>query len=429
MNHDWRGAIRHTLFAMAAAGFIGWAMGSTAWGIALFSIGYLIWHFRQLHRLQDWLISPEADDPPDSHGIWGQVFDDVYRLQRRQKKSRQRLKAVLKRVQDSTAALKDGVIMVDSNGALEWWNASASQLLGLNEKQDIAQPITNLLRDPEFKAYFEQTEYDNPLEIASPVNHEMSLQFQITLFGRKDRLILCKDVTHLKQLEAMRQDFVANASHELRTPLTVISGYLETFIDYKDTLPSRWGRALTQMHQQSQRMQGLIDDLLLLSRIESSDGTTHEKILIPSMLNRIKDDALALSAGKHVITLDCDDINLEGVEAELSSAFSNLIFNAVKYTPENGEINIRWYENSRGLFLEVKDNGIGIDSRHLPRLTERFYRADPSRHSDTGGTGLGLAIVKHVLLHHEAQLDIRSVMGKGSTFMCHFPPHKKHEDA
>lgn len=427
MNHDWRSAIRHTIFAMALSAFVGWVMGSTAWGIAAFSIGYLIWHFRQLHRLQEWLINPEADDPPDSHGIWGQVFDDVYRLQRRQKKSRQRLKAVLKRVQDSTAALKDGVIMVDSQGNLEWWNQSANQLLGLNEKQDIGHPITNLVRDPEFKAYFEQTDYDDPLEIASPINHDMSLQFQITLFGRKDRLILCKDVTHLKQLEAMRQDFVANASHELRTPLTVISGYLETFIDYKDTLPARWGRALEQMHQQSQRMQSLINDLLLLSRIEGSDGTSHEKVTVPAMLNRIKDDALAFSAGRHVIHLDAEEVNLNGVESELSSAFSNLIFNAVKYTPENGEINIRWYENHYGLFLEVKDNGIGIDSRHLPRLTERFYRADPSRHSDTGGTGLGLAIVKHVLLHHEAQLDIRSVMGKGSTFTCHFPLHKKHQ--
>lgn len=427
MNHDWRSAIRYTLFAMAAAGFAGWALGSTAWGIALFSVCYLIWHFRQLHRLQDWLTSPDADDPPTSHGIWGQVFDDVYRLQRRQKKSRQRLKAVLKRVQDSTAALKDGVIMVDSNGALEWWNQSASRLIGLNDKKDIGQPITNLVRDPEFKAYFEQTDYDDPLEIASPVNHDRSLQFQITLFGRKDRLILCKDVTQIKQLEGMRQDFVANASHELRTPLTVISGYLETFIDYKDTLPARWGRALEQMHQQSHRMQNLINDLLLLSRLESDSDTLQEKVVMPSVLNRIKDDALALSAGKHTIHLEAEDVSLTGVEAELSSAFSNLIFNAVKYTPEGGEVRIRWYENSRGLFLEVKDNGIGIDSRHLPRLTERFYRADPSRHSDTGGTGLGLAIVKHVLLHHEAQLHITSVMGKGSTFTCHFPIHKKYQ--
>jgi len=424
MNHDWRTAVRHSVMALAIAGFVGWLFGSIPWGIAIFAVGYLFWHFRQLHRLQDWLTSPDAEDPPTSHGIWGQVFDDVYRLQRRQKKSKSRLKAVLKRVQDSTAALRDGVLMVDSQGNLEWWNLSASRLLGLMDRQDIGQPITNLVRDPEFKAYFEKAEYDDPLEIASPVNHEMTLQFQITLFGRKDRLILCKNVTQIKQLEAMRQDFVANASHELRTPLTVISGYVETFLDYQDTLPSRWGRALNQMHQQSQRMQALINDLLLLSRIEGNQHSQAVHVHAPAMLGRIFEGAKALSNGRHTFDFDAQQIDILGIESELDSAFSNLIFNAVKYTPEGGHIAIRWYANDHHLFLEVKDTGIGIDSRHIPRLTERFYRADPSRHSDTGGTGLGLAIVKHVLLHHEGQLTISSILGKGSTFRCQFPKHR-----
>ena len=283
-----------------------------------------------------------------------------------------------------------------------------------------------MVRHPDFKAYFDKTHYDAPLEITSPINNDAILEFHITLFGRKDRLIVCRDISHLHQLEAMRQDFVANASHELRTPLTVISGYLETFIDYKDTLPPRWGRALQQMHEQSQRMQNLIDDLLVLSRLETNHGQENSAVAIEPLLKALVHDAQSLSADKHhIILLDCEDFDLLGVETELSSAFGNLIFNAVKYTPENGEIRVRWWQDTSGLHLEVKDNGLGIDPKHIPRLTERFYRADPSRHSDTGGTGLGLAIVKHTLLRHDGHLHISSQLGKGSSFTCHFPVSRK----
>jgi two-component system phosphate regulon sensor histidine kinase PhoR len=328
---------------------------------------------------------------------------------------------VIRRVQDSTTALRDGVLMVNNAAELEWWNEASGQLLGLKDPYDIGHPITNLVRAPEFKAYFEQTQYDTPLEMVSPINQDQVLQIHLTLFGKKDRLIVCRDITNMKQLEAMRQDFIANASHELRTPLTVISGYLETLIEYGDTLEPRWVRALNQMHQQSQRMQDVIDGLLTLSRLESTDDNQHVKIPMKSVLKRITNDAKALSAGKHTISLECEDINVMGNETELNSAFSNLVFNAIKYTPDGGHVDIKWFKNKSGIYFSVTDNGLGIDSLHIPRLTERFYRADPSRHSETGGTGLGLAIVKHVLLRHSGKLNIESELGHGSTFTCKLP--------
>lgn len=392
-----------------------------AWSLAITGIGYLIWHYIQLNKLQAWLETSDVNDPPYSYGLWGALFDDVYRLQRRQKKSRKRLKAVIRKVQDSTTALRDGVLMVNSQAELEWWNQAAGSLLGLKEQHDIGHPITNLVRAPEFKAYFEATDYQFPLELPSPINNEQIIQIHITLFGKKDRLVICRDITHMKQLEAMRQDFIANASHELRTPLTVISGYLETFIEYQNDISPRWGRALHQMHQQSQRMENLIDDLLMLSQLENKEDLHHSKVPMKPLLNRLKEDAEALSNGKHTIHMTCDKFDIIGNESELSSAFSNLIFNAIKYTPEAGEIHIKWFKDQSGINLSVQDNGLGIDSVHIPRLTERFYRADPSRHSETGGTGLGLAIVKHVLLRHDGQLDVQSALGKGSTFTCHLP--------
>ena len=429
MNQDWRSALRRLFMFTGLAAVIGWVLDILPWALAGVFLGYLIWQLLQLRKLQNWLTNRSADEPPTSRGLWGNVFDDAYRLQRRNTKAQNRLKAVLNRVQDSTAALKDGVLMVDSNGNLEWWNHAAARLLGLQEQSDVGQPITNLVRDPSFKEYFEKIDgYDDPLDMTAPSNPDISVQFHITLFGRKDRLILCQDITRMKHLEDMRQDFVANVSHELRTPLTVISGYLETFLDNRDMLPPRWGRALEQMHQQGYRMQNLVNDLLTLSRLETTDGRDPISVPVPTLLRSILQEAEQLSGDKnHKISLECEDINVQGMDNELSSAFSNLVFNAVKYTPAEGEINIRWYQDKNGLHMSVTDDGIGIDIRHIPRLTERFYRADPSRHAETGGTGLGLAIVKHVMIRHEGSLAIQSRVGQGSTFTCHFPLHRKAE--
>lgn len=424
MDQSWRSALRRLALAAFVAAFVGWLLDITAWTLLAVFVAYTAWHLKQLRKLQIWLQSQDKETPT-SEGLWGKVLDDVHRLQKNHLQTQARLKAVLTRVQDSTAALKDGVLMVDSHGNLEWWNRASNRLLGLKEATDLGQPITNLVRDPNFKAYFDKAVYDEPLEIASPLNQDVTLQFHITLFGRLDRLILVQNITRLKHLEAMRQDFVANVSHELRTPLTVITGYLETFMENQDMLPPRWGRALGQMSQQSQRMQNLVNDLLLLSRLETSHNQDHARVEVQPMLQTIVRDAQSLSGDRqHQITLDSSPIDLLGLDNELRSAFSNLVFNAVKYTPAQGKINVRYWQDENGVYFSVQDNGIGIDSRHIPRLTERFYRADASRSMDTGGTGLGLAIVKHVLLRHEGRLDIQSRLGKGSTFTCHFPPKR-----
>ena len=426
MNQDWRGPlIRRLLLLVGVCLLLGLATGEYAWTLLLGLAGYLGWHLQQLLRLHKWLRTRQGDEaPPDGYGLWGEVFDSIYHLQRRDQKVRGRLQAVIDRVQESTAALKDAVIMLDRDGNLEWWNIAAEKLLGLKTPQDSGQQITNLVRDPRFIEYFENHSYNEPLELPSPVSDRVRLQFHITQYGNREHLMLVRDITRLHQLEQMRKDFVANVSHELRTPLTVIAGYLETLLDNVEDVNPRWLRALQQMQQQGGRMQNLLNDLLLLAKLEATDyPADNQPVAVDLLLLSIKNDAQALSGERqHRISLEADSrLKLKGSEAELRSAFSNLVFNAVKYTPDEGEIHIRWWGDEQGAHLSVQDTGLGIDAKHLPRLTERFYRVDSSRASNTGGTGLGLAIVKHVLLRHRARLDIASTIGKGSVFTCNFP--------
>ncbi|MGV8864484.1 MAG: phosphate regulon sensor histidine kinase PhoR [Pseudomonas sp.] len=405
---------------------IGLISGYYGWSLAIGLAIYLTWTLKQLLRLHQWLRQHKPDEPPpDGYGLWGDVFDSIYQLQRRDQRVRGRLQAVIDRVQESTAALKDAVIMLDSDGNLEWWNRAAETLLGLKTPQDSGQPVTNLVRHPRFKEYFEQNNYLEPLEIPSPINDRVRVQLLITRYGNNEHLMLVRDVTRIHQLEQMRKDFVANVSHELRTPLTVICGYLETLLDNVEEINPRWARALQQMQQQGARMQTLLNDLLLLAKLEATDYPSgNQPVVVSTLLQTIKNDAQALSGQRNQrITLEIDStLGLKGSEPELRSAFSNLVFNAVKYTPAEGAIHIRWWSDEQGAHLCVQDSGPGIEAKHLPRLTERFYRVDSSRASNTGGTGLGLAIVKHVLLRHRGTLDISSVLGKGSSFTCHFAP-------
>lgn len=426
MNQDWQGAlVRQLLLLLAGCLLVGLISGEYAWALAAGLTGYLGWTLHQMRRLQQWLKRNQPDEPPpDGHGPWGDIFDSLYQMQRRNIRQRGQLQSVIDRVQGSTAALKDAVIMLDSDGNLEWWNPAAERLLGLKSPQDTGHPVTNLVRHPNFKEYFDNGRHEEPLELSSPVNDRLWLQITITRYGNSEHLMVVRDITRLHQLEQMRKDFVANVSHELRTPLTVIAGYLETMLEHTDEMPPRWPRALNQMNQQAGRMQHLLNDLLLLAKLEATNPPTNtQSVAVAALLQSIKGDAQALSAERnHVISLEADPtLLLKGSEAELRSAFSNLIFNAVKYTPDGGEIRIRWWCNEHGAHLAVQDSGIGIESKHLPRLTERFYRVDSSRASNTGGTGLGLAIVKHVLLRHQGRLDVNSTPSKGSTFTCHFP--------
>ena len=387
-------------------------------------IGLLIWHFRQLIRLLTWLKNSDSNaEPPHSSNLWGEVFDQLYRMQQRDQRIRSGLQSVIARVQESTAALTDAVIMLDKHGQLSWWNKAAETLLGFKKPQDLHQLASNLIRHPEFKDFFYRKRHNDTFVLPSPINEQMLLQFHLTVYGNSEHLLLVRDITRIHQLEQMRKDFVANVSHELRTPLTVISGYLETLLDNADeNLNPRWRRALQQMQQQGERMQHLVDDLLLLARLEATEHqTTGSLVELQPLLGKIVSDAQSLSEHQHQFRLEVQpSLVLEGNKNELRSAFSNLIFNAVKYTPTAGSISITAWSDQRGTHVSVNDTGVGIDKKHLPRLTERFYRVDSSRASYSGGTGLGLAIVKHVLLRHQGRLQITSEPGVGSTFTCHF---------
>ncbi len=416
--------IRLVLTSLAFAFVFGLMLGEPAWTLVLFLGACLSWSLIQSYRLHQWLYQSDVTNPPESSGLWGDIFDGIHRLQKDHYKSRDRLQAMINRIQESTNALRDAVVMTDSFGAMDWWNEAAEKLLGFRHPTDRGQLIYNLIRTPIFKRYFSSKKYQEPLLINAPNNPNIKLQVQITLFGEDDRLIMVQDVTRLFRLEEMRRDFVSNVSHELRTPLTVITGYLETLIDNADSLPPRWRRPLTQMEQQGRRMEALVNDLLLLSKIEN-DGQNFVQtdVDIHQILHTICHDAKTLNTEKqHQITLEiASKAHLKGNTTQLQSAFSNILLNAVKYTPAKGEIKVRWHEDENGVHFSVQDTGIGIDPQHIPRLTERFYRADPSRASETGGTGLGLAIVKHVLINHEGELEIKSQFGEGSTFICHFP--------
>ncbi|MDX1491787.1 MAG: phosphate regulon sensor histidine kinase PhoR [Pseudohongiellaceae bacterium] len=430
MLRDWRSEFNRFLTILGLASLIGLLMGKLLLAILIAVSSYLLYSVFQMYRLYRWLHQTEQEEqsePPESSGLWGDLFDGIYRLQRRERQAVNHLESILDKAQESSAALAMAVIMINQKGNLEWWNKAANDLLGFREGQDHQQGVTNLLREPRFFEYFERKEYSEPLRIPSPVNKNLILEFQITLFGEGDRLMLVRDVTQMHKLELMRKDFVGNVSHELRTPITVINGYLENLLDHRESIAPRWGRALEQMHQQSQRMESIVRDLLTLSRLETKAlSKEQETVDVASLLREIVREAEQVFENKsHDYSVNItQDVALRGNRSELYSALSNLVFNAAKYTAHEGKISVHVIERGNALDIVVEDNGPGIEEHHLPRLTERFYRIDESRSTDTGGTGLGLAIVKHVLARHGANLDINSEIDKGSRFICHFPPDR-----
>lgn len=435
MDFNLRIEINRLILLLLLASAIGYASEQISSVLLLAVAGFSLWQFRQLQRLNGWLKGTSKLKPLQRSrlwlglrgGLWHQLQNQIVELKQRNIKLNHRLQAVINRIQDSTSVLHDAVLMINNKGVLEWWNKTAEEFLGLRFPVDQGQQITRLIRQPEFIDYLKQADFSQPLTMTSPVNSTLKLEINITFFGRKDLLVLIHDVTRLQQLEEMRKDFVANVSHELRTPLTVVAGYLETMqMAEDDMLPKRWPRMIEQMAQQSSRMQNIITDLLMLSQIENSQNNHSQIITVQPLIEQIWQDAVSLSGDKHHdIRIQIDSqCYIQGYENELRSAFSNLAFNAVKYTPAGRQIDLIWQQDNDGCYFIVKDNGEGIEQKHLPRLTERFYRGDPSRNNNTGGTGLGLAIVKHVMLRHQGELRISSELGKGSEFICYLPKQR-----
>ncbi|MBY5967969.1 phosphate regulon sensor histidine kinase PhoR [Halomonas denitrificans] len=430
MGRLWRREVWRLTLLVGIGALLGWPFSLTSVGVGAGLTFGLAYHLRNLHAMHDWLTHRPQQEPPTASGLWGELFDRLYRYQKGQRITQRRLRSTLQRIQESSEAMRDSVVMLDRHGDLEWWNSSAERMLGLKPALDRGQHITNLLRDPRFVGYFNERDYREPLSLPSPIDENMILQFQITLYGDDERLVMARDITRLHRLEQMRRDFVANVSHELRTPLTVLTGYLETYGDMADMLPERLGKGVAQMQNQTRRMQNLVNDLLLLSRLENDQGgDDHTRLDPTTLLQTVKRDAQALSGGRQQIEVSIDDPRgLKGSEKEIHSAISNLAFNAVRYAGDGARIQLRWRAYGDGACLEVEDDGDGIDPMHLPRLTERFYRVDKGRSTATGGTGLGLAIVKHVLLRHDARLDIDSHPGEGATFRCIFPSSRVQEN-
>ncbi len=404
---------------------LGWATGHVLLFLFLATFGYLVWHLYNLSRLQRWLRQAELSSLPVSRGAWGTAFDGIYRLREGSLRRRKRLNRLLKRFYKLAAALPDATVMLGEHDIIEWYNKPAQKLLGLQPSADVGQYIGNLLRHPAFRAYLDENDSDEPIEIPSPEDESTILSVHLVSYGKNRRLLIARDITRLHRLEQMRRDFVADVSHELRTPLTVIAGYLESMADGADELPADWQRSIVLMEQQTCRMQHIVTDLLFLSRMENSvQPVGADEVDVSALLTAIREDALTLSGeSRHAISLDADpDLLIKGNYEELRSVFSNLVFNAVQYTPAGGKIEIRWHRtDDHGARFEVKDHGQGIAAHHIPRLTERFYRIDVGRSREKGGTGLGLAIVKHVMNRYQGHLEIDSEVGKGSLFRCCFP--------
>ncbi|MCI0401245.1 MAG: phosphate regulon sensor histidine kinase PhoR [Gammaproteobacteria bacterium] len=381
---------------------------------------------RNLYRLRRWLQNREKHRPPDARGLLAEVCREIdYRFEHHQSR-KQTLSTYLKRFQEAASALPDGTIVLGEAGEIEWANDAARRYLGVRWPQDARQRIANLIRHPQLPSLLEaHSGATQALEIPSPVHPDMRLSLFTVPYGSTQRLFIARDVTKLYRLNRMRSDFIANASHELRTPLTVINGYLETLEEDQGQWPEASRSSFTQMRRQTERMRNLINDLLLLSALEHDEAVpSPELVRVPEMLSAIYMEANALSgAREHIFYLEADPkLWIMGNYNELYSAFSNLVINAVQYTPGKGIIRIRWYADNEGAHMHVSDTGIGIPESHRLRITERFYRVDKGRSRESGGTGLGLAIVKHVLARHNASLHIESTPGKGSTFRCDFPP-------
>jgi len=427
-----RELIKAVLWALLA-GLVG-SRFNLGWAGAALGLGLrLLLHVRHVAALREWLDRPKQVALPIVGGTWGEVYDGLLNLQKRNRKRKKKLAAILAEFQASTEALPDGAVVLGPNGEIVWFNAAAQALLGLRLPQDLGLRVPNLVRAPSFTEYFGRGDYSADVEAPSALNPGVILSFRIIPYGNGQRLMIVRDISELKRLEMARRDFVANASHELRTPLTVLRGYLDVMEPESrggGALAS-WHTPLAEMRSQAARMESLIADMLKLARLESDVVLSRQDLLdVPRMLGQSLEEARAMSKNTHRFEFDVQsDLRLFGRDTEVQSIFTNLIGNAIQYTPAGGIIRVRWWGDDKGAHFSVADTGIGIAEKDIPRVTERFYRVDVGRSRASGGTGLGLSIVKHALEHHEGRLTVESELGVGSTFICHFPAHRAHRGA
>ena len=422
------------LGGIALLGLAGGLLWDATAGLFITVAGLLVvvmFQLLSLERLQRWLDNPEASNIPGGWGAWDRVFSTLYRAQRREEASQKGLLRALERFRQAAGALPDGVVLLDAGLHIEWCNAAAEAHFGIELARDQGLVFTHIARHPALADYLPLDVGALPVTMRPTQNQAQILSLQIIPFGESGRMLLSRDVTAIERAETIRRDFVANVSHELRTPLTVLTGFLELIADDIPRDPVVARRQNQLMKEQAERMTRLVEDLLTLSRLESTSMVAPATpVDVPGMLERLGADAESLSAGQHRLCWELDaNLALTGDELELRSVFSNLLSNAIRYTPAGGEVSVSWRLANGQAEFGVRDTGIGIAPEHIPRLIERFYRVDTGRSRETGGTGLGLAIVKHVLLRHQAKLIIESEPGRGSLFRAVFPSRRVRHSA
>ncbi len=394
-------------------------------------LAYVAWFSTRLHRLLRHLRDRDSRDNHEYQGSLDEILIAFDRNRQHHLGRSYNMTGFLRRFRTAVMALPDAVVVLGANGEIEWANQRSREYLGVDWPKDNGQRIGNLLRDPQLVSLLQEGQAKSP---ADRLEHSLSqsgdrvLEFRVIPYGDEQRLLVARDITKIHKANQMRRDFIANASHELRTPLTVIAGYLESIAHETGKIPpDNLAQIIGKIRKHTVRMQRLIDDLLKLSSLESATtDSAGDEIMVSELLSSVFNEAKSLSGeAGHIFYLETSpELWLRGDQKGLYSAFSNLVFNAVQYTPARGVIRVRWYASGDAAVMEVTDSGDGIPAEHIPRLTERFYRVDKGRSRDKGGTGLGLAIVKHVLANHNAQLYIRSEVGKGSTFQCRFPKER-----
>ena len=420
----WRRTLAALAAILAAAALAGLASGHFWMLVALASLGILAWHYLRLQRILDRLARRRHFRAPGAGGIWNELDRLLSRSHRETQERKKRLVEMLRAYRAAAAALPDAIVVVERNSQrMLWSNQAARGLLGLSYPRDTGTPIGPRLAGLSVPNWLAGGRHAEVLmDEASPADPSVRLSLRLIPYSEELWLLVARDVSKLMRLEQMRRDFVANVSHELRTPLTVLHGYLD-MTDPEDN--PEWTPVLGEMRRQSTRMNQLVEDLLTLSRLDAHERSPDERVPMRSMLSTLRREAEALSQGRHAFDVDDETgLDLWGSTRELHSAFSNLVSNAVRYTPAGGRIGIRFERDGDGAALRVTDSGYGIPERHLPRITERFYRVSTSRSRGSGGTGLGLAIAKHALELHGARLAIESQVGIGSTFSCRFPPER-----
>lgn len=424
--YAWRRQLWRVVFFYTPFALVGWLIDHLPLCLLVAAVCHLGWHYRFQKRLSDWLWHDRSLVPPSGSGSWEYIFNGIYKLQQRHRARRRELAGLIRRFREGAEALPDAAVVFRTDGSILWCNRLAEQLLGFRWPEDSGQHIGNLIRNPAFNAYLGKGAYDEPLEMHSPINEEKFLEFRIMPYASDQAMLVVRDVTRLRSLEKTRKHFVSNVSHELRTPLTVLKGYLEMTAEMAEEplSPAMWAKAHRVMMEQTIRMDNLVNQLLMLSRIEAAPTVDLSHLVdMPAMLGLLEQEARALSGDRaHQIEFMVQpDLLVRGDQEQMRSAVSNLVYNAIHYTPARRKITVEWRKQGAMALFAVSDEGEGIAPEHLARLTERFYRVDKARSRHTGGSGLGLAIVKHALSHHDCQLDIESRVGLGSRFSFLIP--------